>query len=262
MASYVYGWTDDDLQLVTELGAMYGAEPEDLLGLWMSESGINPRNAKVLGDLHYYGLIMGEAKLVDHSMAWPAGTWEKIVTTKPIAIQLQAIAKFWDVLQRVYLKDTVANYAKLFGLSSAGVLYALNFVPGYVAHMKTASQPMIVRDAPDGFYAANPGFDWTNKGYINLRDVDIRVNAKRLEGENAPMTAPLFAAVAAKKEQPFTDFTALFSPVNLTWQDTSSLPNAAQPRGEWAPTVGYAIVASALILGVAGALTYYVKERS
>jgi hypothetical protein len=188
-----FGWTLKDLAGAATLADSYGAEPSDVLAIWFSESGLNPRNASE----GYFGLIMGRDDFVTQTAGMPRGSWEQIVTSAPLGTQLAAIQRFWDATIRLWMKapqgseGAVLNArAAQLGVTPAGFLYALNFVPAWAIRIKTADQPMIrsaelgggdpnAQDSEARYYRDNPGFDVTQKGYISMRDMDLRISKFR-----------------------------------------------------------------------------------
>jgi len=190
-----FGWTPEDLAQASELAASYGSPLEDILGIWFSESGLNPRNVAQAGALTYYGLIMGLDAFVTQAAGMEPGRWAKIVLGEPLSTELFAIKRFWDAVIRQWLGAApgsegamLRGRASHLGITPAGMLYALNFVPAWAVRMKTADQPMVRSaeagggdpSAPDSearYYRDNPGFDITKKGYISLRDMDLRISA-------------------------------------------------------------------------------------
>lgn len=201
-----WGWTSKDLDQATNLAASYGSPLEDVLGIWFSESGLNPRNTNV----GYWGLIMGRDDFVTSTAGMVPGSWQNIVANESLTTQLLAIKRFWDAQIRTWLgakagqEDSVLRArAAQIGITPAGLLYSLNFVPAWASRAKTADG-MLVRsedmgggdpNAPDSearYYKDNKPLDVTNKGYISMRDMDIRISAFKNRAKSSPATAQLF----------------------------------------------------------------------
>lgn len=201
-----FGWTSQELNRAASLAATYGAPLEDVLGIWFSESGLNWRNMK--GD--YGGLIMGRDDFVTQTSGMPTGSWIDIVSNQPLAIQLLAIKRFWDAQIRLWLgakpgqeESVLKTRAEQIGVTPAGLLYSLNFVPAFASRAKTADGAL-VRSAELGggdpnatntearYYKDNAPLDVTKKGYISMRDMDIRISAFKNRAKNSPETAQLF----------------------------------------------------------------------
>ena len=147
-----FGWQSKDLDQATSLAASYGSPLEDVLGIWFSESGLNPRNSNV----GYYGLIMGNDGFVTNTAGMPPGAWQEIVTKESLTTQLLAIKRFWDAQIRVWLgakpgqeEAVLKARATALGITPAGLLYSLNFVPAWASRAKTADG-MLVRSAELG----------------------------------------------------------------------------------------------------------------
>jgi hypothetical protein len=188
------GWTARDLRAVEALASYFRADPRGILAIWNSESGLYPHLGPSSG---YYGLIMARPDFVDGVIG---RSWANLVKNGTVVDQIAAIKTIWDSGARSFLGgDTVQTRARKLGVRGDTVLYSLNFVPAYFAKMQTAKQPMIVRGGgPDGgrFYNDNPGFDLDGKGYINVLDVQKRIDRMMKEGMASPRTAPLFASVS------------------------------------------------------------------
>ncbi len=201
-----FGWTSKDLDQAADLAASYGAPLEDALGIWFSESGLNWRNSNV----GYYGLIMGLPSFVDQTAGMVPGTWQRIVTNDSLSTQLAAIKRFWDAQIRTWLgakagqeESVLKTRANALGVTPAGLLYSLNFVPAWASRAKTADG-MLVRsaelgggdpNAPDSearYYKDNAPIDVTKKGYISLRDMDLRISAFKNRARNSTATRDLF----------------------------------------------------------------------
>jgi hypothetical protein len=92
-------------------------------------------------------------------------------------------------------------------------------VPAYASQMKTADQPMIKGGTQ--FYNDNPGFDVTNKGYITIRDMDLRIARKKSEANAASSTAPLLAMARTREGLPFQGLAALFASSDSVWSQVT-----------------------------------------
>jgi hypothetical protein len=253
----IYGWTQADLNQAAALAGSYGAPIEDILAIWNSESGLYPRPdtsapASILhaADIGYYGLIMGNDGFVTQQAGMPAGGWKNVVINSPIATQILAIKRFWDGGIRTWLKaaagqeDAVLrDRAAQLGITAAGLLYALNFVPAWASRMKTADAPMIRSadkgggdpNAPDSearYYKDNQGFDPTNKGYITLRDVDLRISKLR----------DVLYASAAKS-------LVAAAPASYTTPSTTA-PAPKKSSSPWPAIFGFGIVIGGIWVGL------------
>lgn len=204
-----FGWAKPDIDIAAQLFASYGADPQDGLAIWFSESGLKPRNSAQAGVLTYYGLIMGTDEFVTKTAGMQAGAWIHIVEKESVATQLAAIQRFWDALIRIYLHasagnegDTLIARAERLGITNAGFLYAMQFVPAFMAHAKTADEQMIkegvLYDGQD-YYTSNPGFDITHKGYISPRDMDLRISRFRDRANADPEARTLMATIATSE---------------------------------------------------------------
>jgi hypothetical protein len=256
--AFIYGWTQADLDQAAALASSYGAPLEDILAIWNSESGLYPRpDAKApqsilnAANIGYFGLIMGQDAFVTQQGGMQGGMWKSIVENDTIAKQILAIKRFWDGGIRTWLKalagqeDTVLrNRAAQLGITTAGLLYALNFVPAWTARMKTADAPMIRSaeqgggdpNAPDTearYYKDNQGFDPTNKGYITLRDIDLRISRLR----------DVLYASAAKS--------LLTVPVSYTTPSTTEKPAPKKTsHSPWPAIFGFGIVIGGIWVGL------------
>lgn len=205
MGTLPSGWDSSTVAKATALAVRFGMDPQDLLGLWNSESGLfwrldDSSPASIINASHsgYYGLIMGYDQFVTPVIGQ---SWSNLVRYGSLSDQLDAIAKFWDSVAANNLHgESIPSRAQKLGVSPAAVIYSLNFVPAYFANMQNADQPMVIKDGgPDGgaFYRDNPGFDTNGKGYITVRDIQNRIDKMRNLGMNDARVGPLFSAVAS-----------------------------------------------------------------
>lgn len=191
------GWTQRDLDATTALASYFHADPRGVLAIWNSESGLYPHLA---GPSGYFGLIMARPEYIDSVIG---RSWQSLVLSGSVVDQIAAIKVFWDKTAKSVLGgDTVAARAKKLGVRGDTVLYSLNFVPAYFAHMTSAKQPMVVQNGgPDGgiFYHDNPGFDLDGKGYIDVLDVQKRIDRMMQQGIQNSRTGPLFGSVRVSR---------------------------------------------------------------
>lgn len=192
-------WTQRDLDAVAALASFFKADPQGILAIWNSESGLLPHLGPSSG---YYGLIMAAPQFIDGTIG---RSWADLVKNGSVVDQIAAIKTFWDHSAQGNLHESVASRAKKLGVRGDTILYSLNFVPAYAAKMTSAKQPMIVSSSyaakngissPDGgqFYNDNPGFDLDGKGYISILDVQKRIDRMKVQGMSGP-NAALFGSV-------------------------------------------------------------------
>ena len=193
------GWDDRAVRATETLAAYFKADPRGVLAIWNSESGLYPHLA---GPAGYFGLIMARPQYIDGVIGT---SWQNLVTNGTVVDQIAAIKVFWDKTARTVLGgDTVQGRARKLGVRGDTVLYCLNFVPAYFAHMTSKTQPMVVSAQKGGgndggvFYRDNPGFDLDGKGYITVLDVQKRIDRMMQAGMAAARTAPLFSSVKKK----------------------------------------------------------------
>lgn len=201
-----FGWTSQNLDEATSLAASYGSPLEDVLGIWFSESGLNPRNTNV----GYWGLIMGRDDFVTTTAGMVPGSWQNIVANQSLTTQLLAIKRFWDAQIRTWLgakagqeESVLKARAQSLGITPAGLLYSLNFVPAWASRAKTADGALVRSaemgggdpNAPDSearYYKDNAPLDITQKGYISMRDMDLRISAFKARARSSNATRDLF----------------------------------------------------------------------
>jgi hypothetical protein len=248
-----YGWTLRDLQGAGALADSYGADTSDILAIWFSESGLNPRNS---GE-GYYGLIMGRDDFVTQTAGMPRGSWQDIVLNQSLGIQLAAIHRFWDGQIRLWMHAAQGNEgaalnarANQLGVTPAGLLYAINFVPAWAVRIKTADQPMIrsaemgggdptEQDSEARYYKDNPGFDVTNKGYISMRDMDLRISRFR-DRALADAGARQLLAGAALTEVGL---------IRVSGSAEAPLPKR-EPVSPWLPLLGITLAFGGIAVGL------------
>jgi len=231
VSSLPYGWSDSDLDIVVGMARGWKMPPEDLMAIWFSESGAQPRCRSVgfgcipsgqpmpEGKLGYFGLIMGADKFVSPTLGWAAGTWERIVVEKSVAVQLQAIAQFWDRLGKIYLGESFADRAERIGVSPAAVMYALNFVPAYAKRATGPNSVLVKKGDGTGFYEANAGLDLDGDGAITMRDMEARVTERRNALASGGGGRVLYLAVRDAAGGSVPSLATLWAPITSTWQD-------------------------------------------
>lgn len=242
-----YGWTQDDVDIVSNLAKVWGANPDDLFVTWFEESGLQPRAVVPFGSgkapdggptIEYAGIIAGLSSQffqsqnarqypIDQSMGWKPGTWKTIVTQTPLASQLQAIALIWDRLFKIYLKtETIGQFARRMGVSVAAVIHALNFLPARVPGLQSRDSAITKSTDKDpgtrtgSFYGDNSGLDMNGDGKITLADLDAH-GQKKLAELKASNLGPI---VAAAQSEPKQGLAALFSPIAGVWQSLTGKP--------------------------------------
>lgn len=245
------GWGQNELDAEIDLANRFGANPEDILALWNSESGLFYRCGTPNGGCSvapgYFGLIQGYDSYVSPVIG---ASWKSIVANGSLLEQIAAIKKFWE-WQEKQLGEPIAARAARLGVIPSAVLYSLNFVPAYFRNMKTADQPMIVENGgPDGgaYYHDNPGFDIDQppKGYITVRDVERRILNKKSEGLAALRTRDLFLAAMEQAENPYA---------TVAYRPSSGASSA--PKTEWGN-----VVLGVGIVGLTAAGLWYAIKRS
>lgn len=251
-----FGWTPPDLEQASALAASYGAPLEDVLGIWFSESGLNPRNIAQMGQLTYYGLIMGLDPFVTQAAGMEPGRWAHIVTSEALSVQLQAIQRFWDASIRQWLRTAPGHEgtalrvrAQNLGITPAGLLYAINFTPAWAIRMKTADGPMVRSadagggdpNAPDSearYYRDNPGFDITKKGYISLRDMDLRISAFKERARASKNTQALFVEGSE------------IVPASYTPGPSPTTPTKPSSSSPWPAILGFTVFMGGVFVGL------------
>ena len=249
--SLPYGWSESDLEIVVGMARGWKMPPEDLMAIWFSESGAQPRCRSVgsgcipanqdppPGKLVYYGLIMGAGIFVDPTLGWKAGTWAHIVTQESIAVQLQAIAQFWDRLQKIYLGESATARAERIGVSTASVIYALNFVPAYAKRATSPDSVLVRKGDGSGFYEANAGLDADDDGAITMKDMEARVVDRRNALASGGPGRTLYLAVKDTAGGSVPTLATLWAPISSTWEDlTGKSPIVTVGLGGGSGTMG------------------------
>lgn len=232
--SLPYGWSESDLEIVVGMARGWKMPPEDLMAIWFSESGAQPRCRSIGagcvpanqplpdGYIHYFGLIMGGATFVDPTLGWKSGTWEHITQKESIAVQLQAIAQFWDRLQKIYLGESATARAERIGVSTASVVYALNFVPAYAKRATGPNSVLVKRgDIVNGrdLYEDNKGLDLDHDGAITMADMEARVVDRRNALASGGPGRTLYLAVKDTAGGSVPSLATLWAPISGTWED-------------------------------------------
>lgn len=232
--SLPYGWSESDLEIVVGMARGWKMAPEDLMAIWFSESGAQPRCRSIgagcipanqplpEGYIHYFGLIMGGATFVDPTLGWKSGTWEHITQKESIAVQLQAIAQFWDKLQKIYLGESATARAERIGVSTASVIYALNFVPAYAKRATSANSVLVKKgDIVGGrdLYEDNKNLDLDHDGAITMKDMEARVVDRRNALASGGPGRTLYLAVKDTAGGSVPALATLWAPISGAWED-------------------------------------------
>jgi hypothetical protein len=150
--------SDTFIAVVKAVAAAVNCNTQDLLGVMMSESGVDPSaqnpNGKATGLIQFMPSILT-------GLGWTDGP---------------------DTFSRLSAEDQLPYVQKYFaphaakGLNSAGRLYQVTFLP---ATLKPGQGPDFVIAAQNGpfaaEYAANSGLDVDHDGSITVRDLDARI---------------------------------------------------------------------------------------
>ena len=286
-----YGWTDGDLATVVRMGQEFGISPLEILALFYSESGLNPK-ASPEG-------LAGLTPVIETEMGWPHGTIAQL-NAGPITGYLQAVFQLWAHVQEKYVGKTFTAKGNEWGVSPGAALYTFHgfLGPAMQAHgtnailgKKPASWPVTWQNGGWSFngapialtpleaeYAGNPGLDIGNKGTITVGDMAARVKNKAQQLQADPNGAILyhrlqsFDTLPSSGPQAVPPLSDLFGAIQGVWKQltgtnirtkvaatageapNTTTPSTATPE---TPAAGAAVPASsgaALLLAGAVAL--------
>lgn len=248
------GWGEGDARIASALASLWNVSTDDVLVTMYEESGLQPHKMTDVGSktapdgrpMYWYGgLIGGLAEtwgkdykgnvrriyVIDETYGWPPGTWEKIVTTTPIATQMQAIAQIWDRQFKTMIpgKLTLRQFADKMGVSPAAVIHAINYVPAFMSRIQNADSPITKQGEPGGYYEGNAGpkfpgwgLDVNQDGAVSLRDLELHGQQKLAELEKSSLGAIL--AEARSTPKPPESLAALFGPIRNQWTSITGKP--------------------------------------
>lgn len=147
-------WKQDTsfIKEVNRVAAKYNFSPGALIGLMMSESGIDPQARNPNG---------GATGLIQFMPA----------TARALGTSTAALYKMNRTEQMKYVDAFFAPHAKGLNNASPGKLYAYVFLPGR-AHRD------VLTTSNEKYYKANPGLDTNKDGKITISDLDKRVLKK------------------------------------------------------------------------------------
>lgn len=239
-----YGWTDADLATLKHMASELGISPLEVLALFYSESGLNPKASSA-------GLA-GLTPIIEQEMGWPSGTIKQLAAG-PIVPYLQAVFQLWTHTAEKYVRTTYPAAAKKFGVTPGAILYGYH---GFMGPMLNAGsnanaatvlgkrppvwpvtwtagkgwtyQGAPIRDAIgreltglEVLYAGNPGLDIGSKGTITLGDMQARVNRKAQELQADPKTGVLYTRLRSFDDLPDGEvppLSSLFGAVRGAWK--------------------------------------------
>lgn len=136
-----------------EMCKRLNCDPEDMLRVMSSESGLNPQAGNPNGGA--IGLIQ-----IMPSVAANLGT------------SSAELAKMNGVQQLDYVEKCFSSWLDGSQKVSAGRLYAYNFLPGRV----TGDDSAALTTSGEGYYSANAGLDTNKDGKITIDDLTQRLN--------------------------------------------------------------------------------------
>src|SRR5574341_668112 len=117
--AFPLGWGQNELDATADLAARFGADPEDILALWNSESGLFYRCGTPDGGCAaipgYYGLIQGYDAFITPVIG---ASWKNIVSLGTLLQQIDAIKQLWSI-QEKQLGESIALRAQKLGVSPA-----------------------------------------------------------------------------------------------------------------------------------------------
>ena len=169
-ASLPAGWTDEALAVVVGMAAQFGTTPADLMALFWSESGAQPR-------INSAGLAQITTP-AQEDMRWPKGAWAQIVAG-PLPAQLAGISAWWTHLETRYVRATFATKASAWNVPVSTVIYAFHAFPSRAANA-TSAQSILV-SSPETAYQNNAGLDRAHKNTITVGDLAARIASKGRE---------------------------------------------------------------------------------
>lgn len=292
-----FGWRDSDLATLHHMAEEFGIPPLEVLALFYSESGLNPK-ASPEG-------LAGLTPIIETEMGWPHGTIKQL-NSGPITAYLQAVFQLWAHVQEKYVGTTFAAKAKDWGVSPGVALYTYHgfLGPAMAAHGPSAvlgkkppvwpvtwqangwtyqGQPIAAAlgrplSGAEVLYAGNPGLDIGGKGTITVGDMAKRVANKSAELRANPVTKPLadvtrsFDSLPTGELPPLAD---LFGAVRAAWKQLTGsdvrtkvdkAPKPSKPNDPASPLPAGGASASdggalLLVAGVALAAWYLSRSR-
>jgi hypothetical protein len=288
-----YGWTDADLATVANVAQEFGIAPLEILALFYSESGLNPRASSA-------GLA-GLTPVVESEMGWPSGTIRQL-NAGPITAYMQAVFQLWSHVQEKYVGKTFVAKAAEWNVSPGAALYTFHgFLgpalgahgPGSVLGRRPPIWPVVWQNGGWSYqgqpaaaalgrpltgqeilYAGNPGLDPTHSGQITVGDMAARVKNKAIQLQSDPLTSRLykrlqsFDTLATGEVPPLS---SLFGAIRADWRALTGtdIRTKAATAGESPHNAGGAAPSSAagssaaplLLLAALGLAAWHFRKR-
>ncbi len=163
------GFTNVFYQKLIRHANEQGFQPEWLLALFCSESGLNPRAFNQNGGASGLSQIMPKTL---YGLGWRGGNEDfesvgGIYRKLPPENQIDWTAKYFDGWRRAF---------QLPSWSSRGQMYVANFLPREVPHAKSPDYILCSNvGATRYIYVANAGLDHVRKGNITVGDMEIAI---------------------------------------------------------------------------------------
>lgn len=209
-------WAQDRefLAEVDRISQRFGFNPNALLGLMASESGLNPQARNPNG---------GATGLIQFMPATARG----LGTTTDALIQMNRAQ------QMVWVEKYFEQYASGLAGASAGKLYAYVFLPG-------RARRDVLTSRGENYYNQNVGLDMNRDGAITISDLDVRI-AEHARQRGIDLSSPTIPVAEVNPTAPVEGDGAIPptdretpGPVDRT--DAPALPNTDETPTTAAPT--------------------------
>jgi len=267
------GFTPNDLKIVNAMGRAFGGTGDDILVTFYEETGVSPRAITAYGTAPdgnpaylYAGLNAGLSSywdkkqnrrvyMIDENMGWAPGTWRKIVEAEPIAVQLQAIAEMWDGTFKSLLGESIGDRAARLGVSVAGMIHAMNFLPGRAAAATSANTALTWKGDAVAWNPINAALSRDGQR-VTIADVDAHAQKKLTELAQGPK-GELVSSARALRSSP-QSLASLIAPYAAVYASlTKRAPKTS--IGSASKRSGAAIF---ILIALAIAFAYYRYRRT
>ena len=155
-------WIPSDYNALVELSKHINADPEDLLLVLFSESGLNPKATYWQGD---FALAVGLNQITPaagRAMGISEDERKSITSYSPSDQLLTYVKRYFDAIPKppgnIYV--------------SPGQLYQANFAPGTLPRGAGRDTILYTRGKDGQSYDLNKALDYNSDGYITVGDLD------------------------------------------------------------------------------------------
>jgi hypothetical protein len=160
-------WKPADFRQLASIARSFGMNPEDLLAVLYSESGLDPTARNPAGSLAPIAIGLNQLTSAANSLVGITEAQRITLSSQPVSYQLELVRRYFAGLP--YTKNG-GTYPR------GGIIYTANFAPNKLLAGTDPSNVLYTQGVDGASYDLNSALDFGNKGYITIGDMDTQVN--------------------------------------------------------------------------------------